>query len=150
MKLSKPIPVLKSEAKQLAKADNITRTEALNRIAVREGFQAWSDLSANAESKPDEELPPEITAVPLTGALRREAIRIANHAFERALWRMEAENPKLAMKLWDVESYVNNTITEDMLPIETDYGLSLLEAFMIHTALDIAMEADHQAENELG
>ncbi len=144
MRLSKPIPVLKNEAKLLAKAEGVTRTEALNRIAVREGFQAWSDLSANAKTTRNDDLPPEITSLPLTGALRQEAIRIANFAFEDAMYRMEVKNLTRARERWDVEAYVDKTISGDMIPIGTSYGLSLLEAFMIHDALYIAMGADEE------
>ncbi len=85
----------------------------------------------------------------LTGALRQKAIRIANYAFEDAMYRMEVQNLTRARERWDVEAYVNKTISGDMIPIGTGYGLSLLEAFMIHEALHIAMGADEE-ENQSG
>lgn len=46
MKLSAPIHVLKQQAKALSRRDKIRLHAALDRIAVREGFQAWSHLAA--------------------------------------------------------------------------------------------------------
>jgi len=56
MKLSAPIYALKREAKALSRQQNIPLHAALDRIAVREGFSAWSLLAANAVSTlgPDE------------------------------------------------------------------------------------------------
>jgi replicative DNA helicase len=48
MTLSAPIFVLKQQAKALARAAKIPLHEALNRIATREGFKAWSLLAASA------------------------------------------------------------------------------------------------------
>ena len=53
MKLSAPIFVLKKQAKELKKEKSITMVEALNVIAVREGYNSWSLL----QSKTDELLP---------------------------------------------------------------------------------------------
>ena len=46
MKLSAPIYVLKSQARKLKVEQNISQIEALNIIARREGFAAWSRLMA--------------------------------------------------------------------------------------------------------
>ena len=51
MKLSAPIYALKREAKALSRQENIPLHAALDRIAIREGFSAWSLLSAKAVSK---------------------------------------------------------------------------------------------------
>lgn len=51
MKLSAPIYALKREAKALSRQENIPLHAALDRIASREGFSAWSLLSAKAVSK---------------------------------------------------------------------------------------------------
>jgi replicative DNA helicase len=51
MTLSAPIPVLKQQAKALARDQNIPLHEALDKIAQREGFSAWSLLSAKTASK---------------------------------------------------------------------------------------------------
>ena len=46
MKLSAPVYKLKSQARVLAKAQNIPLSDALDTIAAQEGFKAWSLLSA--------------------------------------------------------------------------------------------------------
>ena len=51
MKLSAPIYALKREAKALSRQENIPLHAALDRIAVREGFSAWSLLATKAASK---------------------------------------------------------------------------------------------------
>lgn len=48
MKLSAPIPRLKHKAKLLARETGIRLAAALDRIAVEEGFAAWSHLAARA------------------------------------------------------------------------------------------------------
>ncbi|MBI1650411.1 DNA helicase [Hyphomicrobium sulfonivorans] len=50
MSLSAPIYVLKRKAKQLSRASNIPLHDALDRIAVQEGFTRWSLLAAHAAS----------------------------------------------------------------------------------------------------
>jgi replicative DNA helicase len=49
MKLSAPIHVLKNQAKSLKKAELITMTEALNKIASQEGFSSWSLLQSKGK-----------------------------------------------------------------------------------------------------
>lgn len=51
MTLSAPIPVLKQQAKAIARDQNIPLHEALDQIAQREGFSAWSLLSAKTAAK---------------------------------------------------------------------------------------------------
>lgn len=46
MILSAPIPVLKTRAKAMAKTANISHLQALDQIAIQEGFASWSLLSA--------------------------------------------------------------------------------------------------------
>lgn len=48
MKLSAPIPRLKHKAKLLARESGVRLAAALDRVAVGEGFAAWSHLSASA------------------------------------------------------------------------------------------------------
>lgn len=47
MTLSAPIPVLKQQAKALSRTQKLPLHAALDRIAVREGFRAWSHLAAS-------------------------------------------------------------------------------------------------------
>lgn len=49
MKLSAPIYVLKSQAKELKRTKQITIVEALNQIAQREGYSSWSLLQSKAK-----------------------------------------------------------------------------------------------------
>jgi len=49
MKLSAPIYVLKSQAKELKRTKQITMVEALNQIAQREGYSSWSLLQSKAK-----------------------------------------------------------------------------------------------------
>jgi replicative DNA helicase len=51
MRLSAPIYLLKQQAKNLSREENIPLHQALDRIAAREGFRAWSLLSAQATSE---------------------------------------------------------------------------------------------------
>lgn len=51
MKLSAPIYALKREAKALSRQEDIPLHAALDRVAVREGFSAWSLLAAKAVEK---------------------------------------------------------------------------------------------------
>src|SRR5688572_17468392 len=51
MKLSAPIYVLKSQAKNLKRAKSITMTEALDEIAQREGYSSWSLLQSKAKKE---------------------------------------------------------------------------------------------------
>lgn len=45
MKLSSPIHVLKSQAKDLKRRESLSMSEALDKIAKREGYNSWSLLS---------------------------------------------------------------------------------------------------------
>lgn len=145
MKLSASIPNLKSQAKRKAREEGIPLTEALNRVAQREGFNSWSLLAKKFEEHEEtqrQKLPKTIVELPLTGFLRKEAVSIAEEAFAKALGRMEARNPRKARSGWNAEAYVDRVLTEEMLPIDTDYALSLFEAFIVMDAVDAAVDAD--------
>jgi hypothetical protein len=72
--------------------------------------------------------------------------RTANQVFEAVLNRIEAENPERTRKLWNAEHYVDNILlTDDMLPIDRAYALSLIDAFLVHHVIDLAAQADKQA-----
>jgi hypothetical protein len=145
MKLSASIPNLKSQAKRKAKEQGIPLSEALNEIAQREGFNSWSLLAKKFEeyeTAQRQTLPKTIVELPLTGLLRKEAVSTAKSAFAKALGRMEARNPRTARSSWNAEEYVDRVLTSDMLPIETDYALSLFEAFIVMEAVDAAVDAD--------
>jgi len=84
----------------------------------------------------------KISALPLVGADREEAIEIANHKFEDILERIEPRHPGSVRKSWNPEQYVDEILKPDMLPIDRDYALSLVDAFLIHHVIDLATEAD--------
>ncbi len=52
MRISAPIYRLKRDARALARQGGIALSEALDRVARREGFQGWSHLSARAGQNP--------------------------------------------------------------------------------------------------
>lgn len=84
-----------------------------------------------------------ISTLPLTEPDRSEFIETANIVFEKVIDRIEAENPELTKALWDPVYYVDHhLLTPDMLPISRDYALSLIEAFLVHHVVDLAVEAD--------
>ncbi|MBL1146102.1 MAG: hypothetical protein HND56_07215 [Pseudomonadota bacterium] len=89
---------------------------------------------------------PQITSLPLDQANRAEFIEAANRVFEAVIWRMEPNNPEQTRKLWNAENYIDNLLlTDDMLPISKDYALSLIDAFLVHHVLDLAVQADKMA-----
>ena len=86
---------------------------------------------------------PQITSLPLGEADRAEFVASANKAFETVLEQIEANNPEATRRLWDAEFYVNNILLEEhMLPISRDYALSLIDAFLVHYVIDLAVQAD--------
>lgn len=80
---------------------------------------------------------------------RKEFIEIANSVFESVMWRIEPCNPELTRKLWNAEHYVDEILTEDMLPISRDYALSLIEAVLVHYVIGLAEQADKMTEQSL-
>jgi hypothetical protein len=88
----------------------------------------------------------QISALPLVGADRIEFIETANSVFEYVLDRLEPENPHLVRKLWNTEKYIDERLLRpDMLPIDRDYALSLIDAFLVHHVMELADETDEQA-----
>jgi len=89
----------------------------------------------------------KITSLPLNKECREEFIKSANQSFERVFHHIEPENPVLTRSLWDAEKYIDEEIlTPDKLPINRDYALSLVDAFMVGHVIQLAIEADDQAE----
>lgn len=150
MSLSAPIYVLKRRAKQLSREAGIPLNQALDRIARDEGFQTWSLLIARGQStgavpSPDSEKM-QITSLPIDEPDRTEFVRTANEVFEVVLERIEAQHPDATRRLWNAERFVDELLLrDDMLPIGRDYALSLIEAFLVHHVVNLAVEADEQA-----
>lgn len=150
MKLSAPIHVLKRKAKLLSREAGIPLNQALDRIAKDEGLQSWSLLAnrnpANTAKPSAGAGAAQITTLPLGPADRAEFIETANAVFEAVLDRIEAQNPEATRKLWDAGHYVDHVLLEDdMLPIDRGYALSLIDAFLVHHVIDLAVQADEQA-----
>lgn len=154
MNLSAPINELKRKAKLLRRAESIPLNQALARIAKEEGYAGWGLLIRDYEAqKPRANVQSrtgyQITSLPFDAAYRKEAIDLANSTFEMVMRRIEPNNPKDTRALWDVENYVDNHhLSEDMLPIDSEYALSLIEAFLVHHVIGLAMQADDMAEEK--
>lgn len=86
----------------------------------------------------------QITSLPLAGKDHEEFIKTANKVFENGLQRIEHENPESVRKLWNPDQYIDEVLTPDKLPIDRNYALSLIEAFVIHKVTDLASEVDNQ------
>lgn len=87
----------------------------------------------------------QIFALPLGKADSKEFIEVANSTFEEILQTIEPSHPKLIRKLWNPEQYIAKVLRADMLPIDRDYALSMIEAFLIHHVIGLAEETDKQA-----
>ena len=148
MNLSAPINELKRKAKLIRRAEGIPLNQALARLAKEEGYASWGLLIRDYESqKPKPNVQPrtgyQITSLPVDDAYRKEAIDLANSTFEMVMRRMEPDNPKETRALWDADDYVDNHhLRADMRPSDSEYALSLIEAFMVHHVLDLVMHAD--------
>jgi len=84
----------------------------------------------------------QITSLPLNKEDRAEFIKTANNVFENVIERIEPNNTEVTRKLWDVENYIDNFLTKDMLPISRNYALSLIDAFLVHEVIGLATKAD--------
>ncbi|RUW46136.1 hypothetical protein EOA32_32385 [Mesorhizobium sp. M1A.F.Ca.ET.072.01.1.1] len=90
-----------------------------------------------------------IASLPVAGADRAVLIEAANAAFERVIGRIEATNEELTRTLWDAERYVDNEITADMLPISRDEVTYLIDVFLVHHVVQLAVAADKQAAESM-
>ena len=152
MNLSAPINELKRKAKLLHRAEGIPLNQALASIAKEEGYASWGLLIRDYEAQqPKSPVQPrtgyQITSLPVDDAYRKEAIELANSTFEMVMRRIEPEYPVETRRLWDAAEYVDNHhLSSDMLPIDSEYALSLIEAFLVHYVIDLAVQADRKAE----
>lgn len=89
----------------------------------------------------------KIATLPLVGKDHKEFIETANRKFEDTLQSIEHTHPELVRMLWNPEQYIEEVIQLDMLPIDRDYALSLVEAFLIHKVIGLAAEADMEGIN---
>ncbi|MER8811010.1 hypothetical protein [Mesorhizobium australicum] len=86
-----------------------------------------------------------IASLPIAGADRTVLIDAANAAFERIIGRMEPANEKLTRSLWDPEGYIDSEITANMLPISRDEAAYLVDVFLLHHVVELAVAADNEA-----
>lgn len=156
MVISAPIYALKRKAKLLSRKPGVPLHEALDIVAKEQGYKSWGLLIRDHDAqkpKPDARLETagsfQITTLPLDPAYRAQAIELADATFSRVMRRIEPDNPELTQHLWNAADYVDNHhLTPDMLPISSDYALSLIEAFMVHHVIGLAVEADEMAAAE--
>lgn len=152
MNLSAPINELKRKAKLLRRSEGIALNQAYARIAKDEGYASWGLLIRDYEAqttKPNVPLTAgyKITSLPVDEAYRKEAIALANSTFEMVMRRIEPDNPSATRQLWNAAVYVDHHhLTSDMLPIDSEYALSLIEALLFHYVVDLAVQADRKAE----
>lgn len=148
MELSAPINELKRKAKLLRRETGIPLHKALKQIAAEEGYASWSMLIRKYEDQKPRPTNPsksgyQITSLPIDTNYRSEAIKLANSTFENIVRRVEPDNPKMTRELWDVADYVDNHhLSDHMLPIDSEYALSLIEAFLVHHVIGLATKAD--------
>lgn len=90
----------------------------------------------------------QISALPLVGADRIKFLETAELVFERVMQRVEPDHPHLVRKLWNAENYIDEVLLQhDMLPIDRDYALSLIDAFLVQHVIELAVETDNQVES---
>nr|WP_068890995.1 hypothetical protein [Pedobacter panaciterrae] len=90
----------------------------------------------------------KISSLPLADDDREEFIKAANHSFERVFSRIEPDNPELTRSLWDAEKFIDKDIlTPDRVPIDRDYALSMIDAFMFGYVIQLTAEADNRTEH---
>ncbi|WP_224549393.1 hypothetical protein [Mesorhizobium sp. CA16] len=85
-----------------------------------------------------------IASLPVAGADRTVLVDAANAAFERIIERIEPANEELTRALWDPEGYIDTEITADMLPISRDEAAYLVDVFLVHHVVHLAVAADNE------
>jgi len=154
MELSAPINELKRKAKLLRRETGVSHNKALDHIAADESYGSWSILIRKYEDqKPRPTNLPKsgypITSLPFDADYRSEAIELANSTFEEVVRRIEPDNPKMTRELWDADDYVDNHhLYDHMLPIDSEYALSLIEAFLVHRVIELATKADRMSAEQ--
>lgn len=99
------------------------------------------ELTRQSELAPRE----KIISLPLEGTVRQEFIETADAVFKDVLDRIESKHPKLIRRMWNAESYIDNELLKpEMLPIDHYYALSLIDAFLVHHVIALAIKADEK------
>lgn len=141
-------------------SNNIKLDDEFKLQIFKEGFLDWQQdvyyddyrLSKDEETEmewephnTDSGMPTEqISSLPLSKKDREEFIKAANQSFERVFKDIEPQNPELTRSLWNAEKYIDQILETDMLPIDRDYALSLIEAFLVYYVIGLATEADQK------
>ncbi|MTH61518.1 hypothetical protein GL300_20085 [Paracoccus litorisediminis] len=121
-------------------------------IAKQEGYASWGllirDYEAQKPKRPARIMSGYlIKSLPFDAAYRREAIALANSTFESVIRSMESDNPEETRALWDAAEYVDHHhLSVDMLPIDSEYALSLIEAFLVHYVIELAGRTHSKAK----
>lgn len=109
-------------------------------------LQSEKVLEKNQKSKPNKKINKssvQIFVLPLVGDERLEFMRTADLIFEKVLSTIEPKNPELVRKLWNPGNYIDEILLkQEMLPIDRDYALSLIDAFLVHHVIELAVETD--------
>jgi hypothetical protein len=154
MNLSAPINELKRQAKLLGRAKGIPLNQAYARIAKEEGYASWGLLIRDYQAQRTTPIEQprtgyQITSLPVDDSYRKDAIELANSTFEIVMRQIEPNNPGETRQLWDAVEYVDrhhlDDLRSEMLPINSSYALSLIEAFLVHYVVDLADRADRNA-----
>lgn len=88
-----------------------------------------------------------ITSLPVGGAERAALIAAANATFEVVIDRIEPENEELTRSLWDAGHYIDHHFFKDeMVPMTVEYATYLIEAFLVHHVIGLAVDADKLAQ----
>ncbi|MCY6380237.1 hypothetical protein [Hoeflea prorocentri] len=148
MDLSAPINELKRKAKIISRETGLAHSQALDCVAGEEGYATWSLLIRKYEDQKPNPVQSTssgylIESLPVDDGYRVEAIALANSTFEEVFRRIEPDNPKATRELWNASDYVDNHhLRNDMLPIDSEYALSLIEVLLVHYVIDLATKAD--------
>lgn len=90
-----------------------------------------------------------IASLPVAGADRSVLIEVADAAFEAVIERIEPNNEALTRSLWDAGDYIDNClsdlITPDKLPMPRDEIAYLIDVFLVHHVIDLAVAVDRDA-----
>lgn len=165
MKLSAPIYILKQQAKALSRKEDVPLHQALNRIAVREGFSAWSLLSAKAKSeKPVSTLLAQLRPgeLVLLGARPGQgktllglglAIQSMRHGNQAAFFTLEftQSNVGQCFKAMgeDLREFLDRMLVDDSDRICADYIIAKLASVSENTlvVIDYLQLLDQKREN---
>lgn len=114
------------------------------RLGRKENPSKGNEIVKHKKKKMKNKTTVQISALPLIAADRMEFIKTANSSFERVIERIDPENPELVRKMWNAGKFIDEEVlTPDKLPIDRDYALSLIDAFMVGYVIQLATEADN-------